>query len=231
MNKILLSFLAFFFIADGFAQELVEKKGKIINNVTEVYHVLKNNEQIRQGLYQALYKRKTAVASGSYTGGKKTGNWYFYTNDGKIAQTYNYDKDSIKYEAREDTTSPIRYLIDKEITSKDRVTKPIKVGGRYFGYLPYLSFYKTPFEAAIYDIDDCYGVIELLISPMGRLAQYRVRVASGYLDFDQTIKFDVNLFKEEDKKFIPATFNGEAVLSRIIIACKVNNSGGLDFVR
>ncbi|MGZ3764244.1 MAG: hypothetical protein ACXVA2_06250, partial [Mucilaginibacter sp.] len=213
-----------------FGQETVEKKNRLTDDVIEKFHVLKANEGIKSGLYQALYKRKTPIAVGNYTKGKKTGVWRFYNPRGNLFQTYNFDKDSLKYEAREDISSSLRYLIDKEISDTDKVTKPMKIGGRYYGYLPYLAMYKIPFDPYRYGVPNCVAIVELLISPMGRLAEYKVRSVCSIFDYDQTITLDVNLFKEQDKQFIPATYNGEPVLSRIIIRCRITDSGGLDFL-
>jgi hypothetical protein len=231
VKKILYAIFIFFCTTKCFGQDTVEKTNRLTDKVVEKFHVLKDNQQIKNGPYQAFYKRKTPIAIGHYTKGKKTGLWYFYNINSALLQVYNYDKDSLRYEAREDTTSNFRYLIDKELSYTDKVTKPIKAGGRYYGYLPYLGLYQTPFDPYYYGTSDCAAIIELLISPMGRLADYKVRVVSGDLEFDQTVTMDIRLFKEEDKKFIPATYNGQPVLSRIIIRCLVTKGGGLDFFR
>ena len=161
--------------------------------------------------------------------GKKTGQWFFYSPNGQPLEVYDYDKNILRYEAREDSTSDFRYLLDKALTDSDRVTKPIKVGGRYLGYLPYVGLYKTPLDIDAYNAVYFDGFIELLISPLGRLADYKVRVFSKYMEYDQTTHMDINLFKEEDKQFIPATLNGEPIVSRIVIRCRMVDGGGLDF--
>lgn len=229
-KKILLFILSLFYLGDSFAQETIEKKNRLTDNVTETFQVLKDNEQVKNGTYQAFYRRKTPVAMGIYTKGKKTGQWRFYDPKGRLMQIYNYDQDSLKYEATEyRAASDFVYLIDKPIADTDKVTKPIKAGGRYYGYLPYLGLYKTPFSPYEYGTNGLIAAIELLISPLGRLAEYKVHVISAYSDYDQTITMDVKLFKEEDRKFIPATYNGQPVLSRIVIKCRITDSGGLDF--
>lgn len=229
VKKILLTIFSFYII-NCYAQETVEKKEKLTNHITEKFEVLKDNEQIKNGPYEALYRRKTPLASGNYTKGKKTGEWRFNDPSGKLLQIYNYDNDSLKYEAKEySNSSDFWYVVDKDLSSTDKVTKPIKAGGRYYGYLPYLGAYKLPFSPYEYNVSDCVAVIELLISPLGRLADYKVHAVCSLIEYDQTIKMSTALFKEEDKKFIPATLNGQPILSRIIIKCRVNQSGGLDF--
>jgi hypothetical protein len=49
------------------------------------------------------------------------------------------------------------------------------------------------------------------------------------MDYTQTLKMDLNFFKEEDKQFIPATFNHEPIMCRIIIKCRINEDGLLVF--
>ncbi|WP_426668111.1 hypothetical protein ACPPVU_18600 [Mucilaginibacter sp. McL0603] len=230
-KKILLFILSIFFIVNCFAQETIEKKNRLNDNVTEQFTVLKSNELIKNGPYEAFYKRKMPIAMGNYTQNKKTGLWRFYNPQGKLMQMYNYDRDSLKYEAPEyKNSSDFWYFIDKDVADTDKVTKPVKAGGRYYGYLPYLGLYQIPFSPYQYSTTGCVAVIELLISPLGRLAAYKVRTVCDPYDFDQTINMDVKLFKEEDKQFIPATYNGEPVVSRIVIRCKVTQSGGLDFL-
>jgi hypothetical protein len=231
LNKPLLFIFSFLYLTNCFAQESIEKKNRLNNGVTEIFQVLKGNEQVKNGQYQAFYKRKTPIAMGIYTDGKKTGLWRFYNASGKLMQVYDYDISLLKYEAPEYTgVTDFGYIVDKEIADTDKITKPIKAGGRYYGYLPYLGLYKIPFNPYEYSTYSCVAVIELLISPLGRLAEYKVHTACSAFDYDQKITMDVKLFKEEDRKFIPATYNGEPVLSRIIIRCRVTESGDLDFL-
>lgn len=214
------------------AQELVAKKNKLNDNVTEKFQVLKSNEQIKNGPYHALYMRRVPVAMGNYTNNKRTGIWRFYDPKGRLMQIYDFDKRLFKYEAKEYAqSSDLYYAIDKDIADTDKITKPLKIGGRYYGYLPYLGLYQPPFNPFEYGTDGCVAIVELLVSPLGRLAGFKVRTSCDLLQYDQTISMNISLFKDEDKQFIPATFNGEPVLSRIIIRCKLLPDGRLDFMR
>jgi hypothetical protein len=65
-------------------------------------------------------------------------------------QTYDYSTGRLFYEAPEDSTSHMRYLVDKVLKEGDKVTKPIKVGGRYYGYLPYLNLFMLPKEYTLH---------------------------------------------------------------------------------
>jgi len=212
------------------AQETIQVKRKITNNVTEVFTVLKNDINYRQGLYQALYKKKIPVASGMYDKDKKVSLWKFTDPKGVILQTYDYTRDKVFYEAPEDTTSSLRYFVDKELKPGDVVTKPVKIGGRYYGYLPYLSLFTLPDGYKEIDRNIVTAVVILLISPGGRLADYKVNLVASATGVPfKTINMNIKLPDPADVVFTPATLNGEAIASRITIQCVVDSRGHLDF--
>lgn len=231
LKKLLPLLFSFLYLTTCFAQEIIEKKNKLNDDVTEKFQVLKDNQQVKNGHYEAIYRHRVPVAQGNYSNNQKTGTWRFYNQKGKLMQVYDYDSRTLKYEAKElAATSNFFYSIDKEIADTDKITKPLKIGGRYYGYLPYLGLYQPPFNPYEYGTGGCIAIVELLISPLGRLAEYKVRTACSLMQYDQTIALSVGLFKEEDKQFIPATYNGEPILSRIIIRCRLNQDGTLDFL-
>jgi len=166
---------------------------------------------------------------GSYNNGKKSGVWQFFDIKGRLNEKYNYDKKQFTYEAPLYSSPDFSFLFEDTIKVGDRLTRPLKIGGTYYGFMPYLSIYQVPFDT--YDVStflfDAY--IELLISPIGRLADYKIRVASVQYRYDQTFNLDVKIFSDEDRTFIPATKNGVPVMSRIQIRCFVTPEGGLDF--
>jgi hypothetical protein len=213
-----------------FAQDTLEIKRKISGDVTEIYKVLPANVNIRQGLFRALYKKKIPVAVGMFENDKKVGLWKFAGPDGTVLQTYDYSTKRLFYEAPEDTTSKLRYIVDKELKPGDRTTKPIKIGGRYYGYLPYLTLFTIPKELKNIDRDYISAIVELLISPGGRLASYKVNlVNSPFGQPIQTVNMNIKLPDPADVVFTPATLNGEPIACRIIIRCAVNSNGHLNF--
>ncbi|TSD66232.1 hypothetical protein FFF34_002180 [Inquilinus sp. KBS0705] len=230
LKRCLLFFTAILLINNCFAQETVQKKNKLTDSVTEVFQVLKSNKAIRQGLYQALFKKKITVASGDYKNDKRAGLWQFYDTKGTVIQTYNYDTQKLYFEAPEDTTSALRYFIDKNLEPTDKVTKPIKIGGRYYGYIPYLQLFKLPdYLNELNRQALIKAVVELLISPYGRLADYKVHLFSPEGEELQIVNMNIDLPNPADKIFTPTTLNGEAVSSRIMIRCFVTDAGHLDF--
>lgn len=227
LKRFLLFFTSITLTINCFAQETVEKKTKLTGNVSQVYKVLASSKYTKQGLYQALFKKKTVVATGMFENDKKSGIWRFYDQKGQAMQIYDYSKKQLLFEAREDTSSNLRYFVDKQLDSTSKITKPVKVGGRYFGYLPYLNLFTVPKDLRDINYDVFSAVVELLISPYGRLADYKVHLTA--LNFKRTINMNINLPNEEDMVFIPATLNGEPISSRVVIQCYVTNSGHLDF--
>jgi hypothetical protein len=228
-KKILPIIFVLFCTTNSFAQQIIEKKNKLNDVVTEDYYVSMANPEIKSGAYQAFFKRKTLIAEGTYIDGKKVGRWNFYGLRHNLLQRYNFNKDSLEYEASIRLPSNFHYLLDQIITDSDRVTIPTRIGGRYYGFLPYLSAFKTPVPIYNGTEEMFVAVVELLISPMGRLASYKVHLIAPTLQYDQTVTLSLNFFKEDEKQFIPATFNHQPILSRIIIKCRVTDDGGLDF--
>jgi hypothetical protein len=230
IKRYLLLLTTILVINNCLAQDTIEIKRKLSGNVTEIYKVLKSNVNIRQGLFRALYKNKVPVASGMYENDKKVGLWKFADPNGTIIQTYDYTNNRLFYEAPEDTTSHFTYLVDKELKAGDKVTKPIKVGGIYYGYLHYLTLFTLPKDYTYINRDILTAVVELLISPGGRLASFKVDLTADESGTPfKTVNMNIKLPDPADVVFIPATLNGEPIACRITIRCAVTNAGHLDF--
>ncbi|HEY8931097.1 MAG TPA: hypothetical protein VIM55_17970 [Mucilaginibacter sp.] len=229
MKRFLFVIICLLCLKPAFAQDTVEKKNWITNSVIERFKVLKTAPDVKVGLYQAFFKRRTLIARGEFTSGIKTGIWTFYDDDGKLNEKFNYDKGEIIYEAPLDTDTNLAFSFDAKIDSATRVTRPIKIGGTYYGMLPYINKFIVPFETDGINMDYFDAVVELLISPGGRLAEYKVHLASKFYKYTQVISLSTALFKEEDKQFIPATLNRQPVLARIFIRCTLNTDGTLEY--
>ncbi|WP_114938484.1 hypothetical protein [Mucilaginibacter endophyticus] len=239
MRKLILTFISILYIGCAFAQtkeaaaaakagpETVIVKNRLTDSVVERFNVLKTNRGIRQGLYQALYQKNYALASGYYDNDKRTGTWHFFDNRGHLVQNFDYKTNQITYEAPEDSTSNLQYVVDVKLSDTARVTKPLKVGGRFFGYLPYLNLFKLPPELLNLNPNVSFGMVELLVSPLGRLASFKVHVFSG--SFEKVFNMSIDVPDPADKIFIPATVNGEPVSSRVVIKCAFRSDGGLEF--
>jgi hypothetical protein len=204
------------------AQETIEVNRKMTRKITEVYHVLINNMEIKQGLYQARHDKNMALASGLYANNKRIGLWHFFSYDGTLLQNFDYGHNLLTYEAPEDERSVFKYKFDRVVTKTDTVTKPIKIGGRYFGYLPLLLLFKKPEGMYLFNNQPYIPVtIELLVSPAGNLADYTLHV------YERVFNFNLDLLNQEDKIFLPATINGQTVTSTIMIYCKMDIDGNI----
>jgi hypothetical protein len=213
------------------AQETTVIKNHLTDAVTERITVLKSDKQTKQGLYQALYN-KTALASGLYNNNDKAGTWHYYDTKGRLMESIDYTNNKLLYEEPVSKISVqyIQYKFDHKFSDTDKVSKPIKLGGRCFGYIPFMQFYHLPDRLASQPGAQWYfAVLELLVSPGGRLADLKVHIHSN-LDssFDDITSFSPDLFSEEDKRFIPARANGKPILSRIFLICRVTPGGELD---
>ncbi|MDB5157680.1 MAG: hypothetical protein JWR50_2387 [Mucilaginibacter sp.] len=207
-----------------FAQEIVERKNKLTDNVTEqLQTIIEAKRQIKQGTYHAFYKKKTVIASGTYMDDKRTGIWNFFAPDGTPLENFDYNNNKLLYEAPQDKLSHIRYNVDYVLTDSDKATPPIRLGGRYFGYVPYLHLL-TSYYVDKYELRNYMVVMKLLVSPMGRLADYKIEVIHYAADVS-TYTIDMSKLSDEDKTFIPATFNDKTISSQISIYCIVNDEG------
>ncbi|MHB8206248.1 hypothetical protein [Mucilaginibacter sp.] len=228
MKKVIL-LIAIHFVASGaVAQDSVMRKNRLTQSVIEQFWALKSNKEIKQGLYQAIYRRRVALASGNYANNKRIGTWHFYDKYGRLVQNFNYERNSIAWEIADDTLTAmhIGYGFDDKITDSDRVTKPMKVGGSYYGYIPYIKSFRLSDDYMGTDLSQFTAILEILVSPGGRLADFKVHIKSPV---DERITtFSTDLINEDDRLFVPATINHKAVLSRIFVKCRITDDGELD---
>lgn len=213
----------------GFAQETIEIKKRVDGDFMEVYHVSKTNDTLKQGLYQLRYHKKTAIASGLYTKGQRAGIWHFFDLYGNQTENFDYNTNEVTFESSDDRKSGFIYQVDKSITDTDRATKPIKPGGRIYGYLPLLRAFKMPKDLIESDYSAFIVQLQLLISPFGRLADYNIVLQDG--SFKRVLNVNLNLFNDDEKTFIPATFNKEGISCTILVECYIANNGKLTFLR
>jgi hypothetical protein len=228
VKNIFLLFICCFYLTNGISQETIERKNRLTDSVIERFYVLKSDKETKEGPYKAFFKRKTLIAIGNYTKGKKTGIWQFFNNQGILVQKFNYNTNNFTFESVYDTKDDVRYLFDVKLQKGDTLTRPLKSGGVYYGCIPYLNLFRLPFESYGINTDAFEAVIELLVTPLGRLAEYKVHLTSEWYRYDHTVVMDVHLLNEDDRTFMPATLNNKPILSRIMIKCFVT-SEGLDF--
>ena len=227
-KKFILINIIVFFVFNCRAQDTVKKRNRITPSVVETFFALKSNKEIKQGLYQAVYRGNIPLASGKYFNNKRVGMWHFYDLNGTLLENFDYDRNAMLYERPDDVLSQvqIQYSFDNKIADSDKVTKPIKSGGRIFGYIPYMRIFKLSDDYIGTDPRLFMAVLELLVSPGGRLADFKVHIKSD--DSERITTFSPELLSDEDKIFVPATINGEPVISRIFVKCRLTDTGELD---
>lgn len=226
MKRFYTYLLAFLLPLSCLAQETVIIKRKLTAGVKERISVLKSDNVTKQGLYQALLDSKTVLASGSYTNNKKTGIWNFFDTKNTVIQRFNYTTNTLLYEAPEDSTTNCRYVVDRAVRDTDHTTKPVIIGGRFYGYINYLRLFRLPPDMHDINNEVVVPTIELLVSPGGRLAEYIVHFQAQ--NYDRKVGFNIDYLNEEDKTFIPATINGEPITCRIFIRCYLTSGGDLE---
>ncbi len=193
--------------------------------ITEKYNVLKSNRKIKQGLYQQITRKNNAIVSGAYDQNKRVGIWHFYDKDGKVNELYNYTTKKLLYEAPVDSTRDyIEYFFDKKIARTDTATKPIRIGGTWFGYLPYIKLFKID-PGNFYGSAPIRAFLQMLVSPGGRLSECKliVQLKSNNAIVD-TYVLNNELLDDVDKEFIPATVNHQPVVSTISVLVKINDN-------
>ncbi|QQL50677.1 hypothetical protein [Mucilaginibacter ginkgonis] len=196
--------------------------------MSERYEALKSDKTIKEGLYIAFLTHTTnALARGRYKNNMKTGWWDFYDTKNKLLQRYDFTKNALLFEAPEDTASNARYIVDDSLKNSPVTTKPIRIGDRYFGFINYLKIFKLPQELRGADNDEINVVLEILVSPYGRLADYKVHL-TGY-NYNRTLTFNLDLLSEEDKTFLPATINSQPAACRIFLKVFLTPNGDLAF--
>ncbi len=223
MLRTVLFLMVFAVCRTGFAQETMPISRFHPGGIFENYNVLKSNPKIKHGLYQMITRKKTAIVSGRYDNGERTGVWHFYDQGGKVVELYNYTTKQILYEARPDSTKNfIEYRFDKVVTEKDSITRPVRIGGMYYGYLPYLKLFKID-PGNHYSAAPLSAYLEILVSPSGQLAEckmvVRLKLTNDVVD---TYVANNELLNPDEKTFVPATINHVPVTSTISIYCKIN---------
>ncbi len=210
-----------------YGQTAVIRKNKISAFVTEKYNtIITSDRQIKQGQYQAFYKNKVVVAQGMYKNDERVGLWRFFNKTQQLTQVYNYDTGKLLFELPEDERSGFKYVVDKVITDSIVTTKPYRIGGRYFGYLSYLKFLSVPEDLRGEAFENIDFTLELFVSPMGRVADFKFHIIAPY--YKRTINIDPNRLLPEDRTFTPATYNKQPISSRIVISGYINNRGEPD---
>jgi hypothetical protein len=228
VKKLLLFISAALFAGKIYAQQPPEHKNKLTDEITEQFqYIIDGTKPVKNGFYKALYNKKTIIATGTYKNDKRTGVWHFFSPEGDVLEDFDYDNNKLLYEAPEQNDSRFRYTVDYNLTDSDIVIQPIKPGGRLFGYITYLKILKQVGDISNLADANCHVVLKLLVSPMGRLADCSVTIECGG-NTPVVKSIDTDQLTDDDKQFIPATFNKKPISSQIQVYCHINRYGELD---
>jgi len=215
-----------------YAQETILETGKYAPGITEQYHVLKSDPKIKHGIYQAFLNKKTVIASGMYNQGKKSGTWHFYNSAGKAIQHYNFDTNKPLYLVNDELPpNRVQYEFLPKPLDTDSLNLPIKIGGVLYGYAPYINKFKVKTKAE-YVEGSLFGILQILVSPAGRLAECKLLIHAKIWKDNQWLPdvidsyvLNSELLSEDDKLFVPGTVNKQAVPSTIFIYCSIKATG------
>jgi hypothetical protein len=208
----------------GYAQETVKHSSDINGLVFEKFNVLKADKKVKQGEYTATFQGNV-IAHGNYTNGKRSGNWSFYSPRGKKPiQIFNYDQNKFTLLDSADMRGP-SYIVETT-NPGDVVTAPVKIGGSS-GILTLTS---SRIELRGLTRGELPGVIQLtvkhtlIINQTGQIVDHIVE-ATGDNHMAKTLHLNDATFDPEVTRFIPATVNGQPVMSKVVILTKTVTTG------
>jgi hypothetical protein len=185
--------------------------------------VLKADKKIREGEYIAK-TNDHLLATGNYHNGKRVGIWKFLDKKGKAIQSYNYDTDKLEFNDTTDVRN-IRYYFSDSLKTGDKVIYPVKIGGMFYGYAPFL-YDELDLSRTI--IREMGGPVEVTcqhifsINDKGDLIKHEVlAIANGA---SKLYELNDSRFSDEFKRFTRAVINQHPVASKLIITSTLNFS-------
>lgn len=211
--------------------ETTKLRNWLTETVKEKFDVLKSDKKTKEGLYEAIYTPSGAIiARGNYHDNKHVGLWHYFDLRQRLIETFDYSRNMLFSEEPISIVTRvfIGYAFDVKLADSDKITKPIRIGGRCFGYIPYLQLFHLSIDYKDVDTYQLAARLEMLISPGGRLADLKVHIIFLPDNSERITTINPNIFSDADRQFIPATVNGEPVMSRIFLRCRVTESGALD---
>jgi len=215
MKNIFLSILLLLAGSFVYGQDTVKRTNNLTAQLLEKYSVLKSNKKLRQGEYYAVYKQTTIMAKGRYEAGKRVGLWNYFTRNGKLLQTFDYDKYQFNYRDTLSGRKAIQYNFPQSIFKTDTLSNPIVIGG--FDYTIYPLILKKELNDAIrsdFPPEQKIDVKHIFtISPTGVLLKHEV-VATG-AGITKVYKLDDQDFDDGNRKFIPGMINHQPVVCQI----------------
>ena len=194
MKRILMIFILGSIINSIYAQnelKKIKKKDKE-KSIVEIYYVLKNDKNKKNGDYIKFLNNKK-IETGQYVNNEKSGIWTFYDSDNTVDLKYDYDKDSILF-------------VDIKNDHSDLDRPGIYLGSLYETRYTIMTNLRYPAEAAE-NGKSGRVLIDIFIDKNGNVYDYKIK-ESVYPPLDNEALRVVKLIP---KKWLPAYKNGEPV--------------------
>ncbi|MCQ6961177.1 hypothetical protein [Mucilaginibacter aquariorum] len=196
---------------------------KISLNLTEKYHVLNTDNNVRQGLYMVTDAEGGSVVRGKYDNGKKVGTWMFYGPNNQLVQQYDYTNSKMLY-TNLDSGSYIQTDYSVSAPANATVLPPVKIGG---STLAFLTFYNTKDIPPLITKEKSDINIKYTVS-----VNTDGQIENVYADYESN---GVNEHKKVYVKpnssglldFIPAKVDGNPIKSTVILSTTV----GTDLIK
>jgi antitoxin component YwqK of YwqJK toxin-antitoxin module len=195
--------------------KLVKKKVSL--NLTEEYHVLNTNKDVRQGLYMVTDADGGAVVRGKYENNKKAGTWMFYDPNNKLVQQYDYNNSKMLY-TNQDSGSFIKTDYSISAPNKAAVTPPVKIGGSALAFLSFYNSKDIP-PAILKEKSDINVTYTINVEPNGQIGNVYAEYESNGVNEKKKVYVKSNSSGLLD--FIPAKVDGKEVESTVMLSTTI----------
>jgi TonB family protein len=236
-NKLCICFIYFLILnfQIAYSQELkrITIKSPAHIGIKEVFQVLKDSPEIKQGLYKKYkYKKlieegyftnnlkdstwkeyamtKQLVGEGKYTAGVKSGVWSYYSKGNILVQQYDYDKPELRYfDVKVERSIGNAPSVFPDTSSE---IMPIFIGGTFY-MQTYLSNNCMYPEGAFTFSKTAKVYINFVVDEDGNILDVKSLKPAGF-GFDEE---GIRLVSSMSKAFIPGMQKGKKVKVKFVI--------------
>lgn len=227
MKKIISIYI---FLFTGFtvthAQSTSWNKTRIAPTLLENFQFISKNKNIKNGEAFILDINNKELGRGNYKENKKDSIWNYFSQSGELIQVYDYTNKKIIYNFPDESTIvKSRYELDTIGLINAKITKPLKIGGLYYGFNLLYNQRNLPKEVK----DQKESVLMeyvFSISETGKMETFSINYSSTFYNavYPQSIK---GLYQDA-YEFMPATINGNPVKSKLVYQIMLYINPGRD---
>ena len=214
MRTLILSLTTSLLFFSARSQDHQTNKKTLSRHLREVYDVLKTNWKIRDGSYTVINDKSQPVVKGEYTNGRKTGIWNYYDNAGNMVQQYDFDRDTLLFQAK-DSLSVVHddFQIPQGVDDAEKLQRPYKIGGPEYGF--YLLYDERDIPQTVKNTSGKAEMTYVLtIDEKGHLENYTL-IFGGENFNDIVIRRSVKGLPEEALEYSAARIDAKPVRSKI----------------